>query len=326
MERFTWQDIIGHAECVAQLRTMIRDERTPHALLFVGPEGIGKFLVARVLAAALFCEREDKPCGNCANCKAFYSGTHPDYAVVRPDGQAIKIDQIRALQSEASLAPYLSDKRVVIIEQAEMMTPQSANCLLKTLEEPQIPAVFILIASGRQMLLETILSRCMSVPFQPLSTDALTSALIRQGISPAEAAVLAHLSEGSLGRAAAMSGGGLAIRDMAMEVVEGGANFTMEDVWRVGLAFSELDKVKLQELFLCFSMVFRDMLVLHSDKESILIYNSDLAPRLAALGAWWTRRKLIRAVEKTMEAQKMLKANVNTRLLCEWYLVEIHEI
>lgn len=327
MERVNWGSIIGHADCIARLKNLIEEGRMPHALLFVGPKGIGKFLTAQILAAALFCEQGEKPCGTCSSCRVFFANAHPDFSVVRPDGQAIKIDQIRALQSEISLVPCLSNRRVVIVDEAELMTVQSANCLLKTLEEPVGNATFILIAGSRRMLLDTIVSRCAAITFQALPVKLLTDALTKRGMAGPEAAVLAKLAEGSFGKAADLEEhGGLALRAQAMELLEGSQRWGMEEIWQCASALGELDRVKIQEIFLYLKMLFRDLLVLHSDESSILLYNSDFLGRLLDRKSAWSERKLIRAIEKITEIQKMLKANVNTRLACERFLLQLRDL
>lgn len=327
MKQMRWENIIGHANTISRMQVLVEEGRVPHALLFVGQEGIGKFLTAQILAAALFCEQENKPCGKCKSCSALLENRHPDLFVISPDGQAIKIEQIRRLQSEVALAPYLADKRVVIIDQADKMNVQSANSLLKTLEEPTGDVVFILIADNRQMLLDTILSRCALVPFQPLSLAILSAALVKKGIASETAGTLAKLSGGSFGKALHLyENDGLKLRDQAFSLVGSGLDFSMEDVWRVSLEMSELDRGKLQELFLYLNMLFRDMLVLHSDETSILLYNVDVMEQLIFEKQRWSKRKLMHAVMEITKVQKMFKANVNARLIVEQFLIKIRDL
>lgn len=320
-----WETIIGHADCILRLKTVIQRGRLPHALLFAGPSGIGKFLVAQTTAAAIFCNRANTPCGRCESCRSFSAGTHPDYSVVRPDGQAIKIEQIRALQGQLALAPYQSNRRVAIIERAETMTPAAANSLLKTLEEPVGAAVFILTADNRRQLLDTILSRCQTIFFQPLDDRALADELTKKGASLAQARALARVSGGSMAKAEELlSSGGLSLRDAAAQIALN-RHRPMEEIWRSAQALGELKREELQELFLFLTMLFRDLLVLHSDETSILLFNPDLSRRLNAQKGQWTERELFDRLGKIAEAQKMLKANVNTRLLVERLLIQLHE-
>lgn len=328
MEQMRWESILGHAQIISRLQALVQEGRVPHALLFGGLDGIGKFLTAQILAAALFCEQENKPCGKCKSCLALLEHRHPDLFIIKPDGQAIKIEQMRRLQSEIALAPYLADKRVVIIDQADKLNVQSANSLLKTLEEPSGDVVFILVASNRQMLLDTILSRCVLVPFQPLNPAILTAALVQKRIISEEmAGVLAKLSGGSFGKALDLhENNGLKLRDQAFALVEGGLCFSMQDVWHISQELSELEREKLQEVFLYLTMLFRDMLVLHSDETSILLYNVDLIDQLILQKQNWPQRKLMQAVAEIAKVQKMLKANVNIRLIVEQFLIKIRDL
>ena len=111
-----WSSIVGQEDAVGRLRKLCKGERMPHALLFAGPESVGKYLAAKTLAAALLCESGDAPCGTCRSCRMVENESHPDLVVVRPDKQNIKIGEIRKMQKDLSLAPYMAERRVCIID------------------------------------------------------------------------------------------------------------------------------------------------------------------------------------------------------------------
>ncbi|MBQ1249746.1 MAG: DNA polymerase III subunit delta', partial [Selenomonadales bacterium] len=161
----SWSSIVGQEDAVSRLRRLVRGVRMPHALLFAGPESVGKYLTAKTLAAALLCESDDAPCGTCQACRLAENESHPDLVIVRPDKQNIKIGEIRKMQKDLSLAPYMAQRRVCIIDEADKMRDEAANSILKTLEEPVGDVVFILITAKRYQLLDTIRSRCMLVEF-----------------------------------------------------------------------------------------------------------------------------------------------------------------
>lgn len=328
METLRWEALVGHRENIARLKGLIQQEQMPHALLIVGPEGVGKFLAAQLTAAALFCCENEKPCGGCTSCRFFLAGNHPDLAVVEPEGQSIKIEQIRALQTEISCAPYLAKRRVVLLRQAETMTLPAANSLLKTLEEPPGNAVFILTAANRQMLLDTILSRCRIMVFQPLPADELTRALMDKGADAQLAATLARLSEGSFGKALRLlESDALSQRSQAWELLrQASAGVPMEAVWEKSVALGEMERGALQEVLLYLNLFFRDLLVLHGDERSILLYNADLREELWALWPHWSKRRLFCALEAAAHVQKMLKANGNQRLTMEQFLINLRDI
>ena len=324
-----WNEIIGHEENIAQLQRLLLEQRLPHALLFCGPRGIGKFLTARVLAAALLCDAGSAdPCGHCESCRAYLAGTHPDLYEIEPDGKTlktIKIDQIRTLQAEIALAPYMSQRRVVIIDEADKLNEVAANGLLKTLEDPTGQVVFILIATGREALLDTIVSRVSTVSFQPLPVPQLTDALARRGVSVN--AALAALAGGSFGRALDLDkNGGLSLRDEVLVVMHQIRAADMEYVWSVGAALGEMNREKLQEWFVYLQMIFRDMVILYETTVRDMLYNSDVVAKLTQLLADWPLSRIFAALALIGTIQQRLVSNANGRLLAEQFLLKLRDL
>ena len=323
------KQLIGHDEQRAQLRQLLREGRLPHALLFSGPDGIGKKMLGQMLAAAILCGAEEAPCGHCESCRAMRLDSHPDYYEVLPESRGksakiIRIEQIREMQTIASRYPVLSDCRVVLIDEAECMNEAAANSLLKTLEEPEGQVTFILITSARSSLLDTIISRCMPMAFGMLPLDGMKEALIGRQIPDYEAAELAALADGSLGRAIRLyENGGLMLRDDALTFLEKLSAMTMEDVWVQAKTKGELDREKLMEWFLYLNMLLRDMLVLYEDGASPLLYHQDCRQRLAALLSGVTEQQIFAMLAQVRETQRRLQANVNLRLQLEGFFIRI---
>jgi DNA polymerase-3 subunit delta' len=195
--------IIGHERPVRILKRAIARGTVAHAYLFSGEEGIGKKMTAFALAAAVNCPApgEDGGCGACPSCRKVANAAHPDVHILAPDGDEIKIDQIRETQSELALRPFEGAKKVLIVDGAEKMNDAAANALLKTLEEPPGDAVIILVSSMPQALLPTIRSRCQEIRFLPLPRRVLARALVqRRGVSEEDAWFLAAIAQGSIGR------------------------------------------------------------------------------------------------------------------------------
>lgn len=326
MSRIGWDNIIGHRENTARLRALIDRDKAPHALLFAGPLGVGKFLTARTAAAALLCSVDEKPCGGCASCRAFLSGNHPDLTVVEPEGQAVKIEQIRKLQREISLAPYLSGRRIVILKDADKMTLPAANSLLKTLEEPVGDTVFILLAESRQLLLDTILSRCMAMLFQPLPAEDIMAVLHAGGMKRPEAEAIARLSGGSLSRALKLeAGSGLKARDQAAELLLNVPFAPLRRLWLLGEKAGAMERGEAQEMLLYFHLLLRDALVLKYGKSGAFLYNPDMKQELLEMGAAWPRRKIFFAFQEIINMQKMLQANGNIRLIMEQFMIKLRD-
>lgn len=200
---FCFTQLLGQDKAKRMLSRSLAAGRVPHAYIFKGPEGVGKRLFARGVAAAVNCRDKDRvgACGVCSSCKKFRSMNHPDFQVVSPEKGVIKIDQIRRLTKELSYPPYESTMRVVVLEDVQTMRREAANSLLKTLEEPPENNLLILTAEASQEILATLTSRCQVVPFSQLSVDDTVTILVQHGIEREAARLLARLSEGSPGKA-----------------------------------------------------------------------------------------------------------------------------
>ena len=175
MKRDMWGDIVGHKDLIEILRGFVRTGRLPHALLFSGPAGVGKTMVAREFFKAVNClERTGDTCDVCRSCLKARSGSHPDYLAVTPANGRILVEGIRGVISEVGLKPFEARTRFVVIEPAEQMNKASANALLKTLEEPPDATLIILVSHNPSLLLPTIVSRCQVLRFAPLDAAAFT--------------------------------------------------------------------------------------------------------------------------------------------------------
>ena len=213
-----WQTIVGHDAVAESFRASLRSGRLASSFLFVGSSGIGKRRFALRLAAALFCETRPAesldPCGACQACQQVAAVTHPDlFLVSRPPDKTklplelfIGDDEHRNQQGlchDISLRPMLGQRRVAIVDDADLLSEEAANCLLKTLEEPPPGSVLILIGTSPERQLPTIRSRCQLVRFRPLEPeDAARLIADHMDISdPVEALRLAMHSGGSMERA-----------------------------------------------------------------------------------------------------------------------------
>lgn len=187
----SFDHLIGHTEIKRQLDKLIKSEKLPSALLFCGPEGVGKGLFARACAATLLDGRA-------------LEGLHPDFHEYHPEGKSgtHSIEALREFSQEVFLAPYEGAKKVFIIKAAERMLTYSANALLKTFEEPPLDTLIILVTSHATQLLPTILSRCCQVTFGTLTNTEIALWLEKQhGLEMAKAAAIAQRAHGSLAHA-----------------------------------------------------------------------------------------------------------------------------
>lgn len=199
----SFKDIVGQKAAVRILQDELEDGRVQHAYLFLGKDGVGKKALALELTKAILCEKKDiDSCGSCLACRKIDHSNHPDLGVLTvEEGRSIKIDQIRSLQKDIAYKPYESQKRIYIIEDADKMTPEAANCLLKTLEEPPGYAVIILLAEEIDRLLPTVISRCQEIQLRTIPENMIKRELINTGYKEDLAEILARLADGSLGTA-----------------------------------------------------------------------------------------------------------------------------
>ncbi|MEX0679073.1 MAG: DNA polymerase III subunit [Pirellulales bacterium] len=218
----TWQGIEGHDDVIERFRLAISRNRLASTFLFVGPAGIGKRAFAEKLAQALLCPHVDEktlvPCGRCDSCVQVGSHTHPDLVIIEkpPDKSFIPLaafvgdDQRRmreGLCHDIALKPFMGGRKVAIIDDADYLNEESANCLLKTLEEPPPLSVLILIGTTAEQQLATIRSRAQTIRFHPLAPKAVAAILLARGLASdrREAERLAEFSEGSVRRAVELS-------------------------------------------------------------------------------------------------------------------------
>lgn len=205
-----------------RLVTLLKGGKLPQSSLFTGPDGVGKRTLALLLARLANCKQpeNDDLCGSCRSCNRAQSGNHPDIRLLRAGGATIKIEAIRQLNQEAHYRPYEGAFRFFIIDEAERMTDEAANSLLKTLEEPPETTRIILVSAYPQRLLATIRSRCQTFTFLPLSLLEIQSYL-EERTDLDRPQIRAGFSRGSLGSALELDVEPLLeSRDLLLEMLE----------------------------------------------------------------------------------------------------------
>lgn len=196
-----FENIIGNKEVKTGLINSVKTNKISHSYLFVGSEGIGKKLIAEEFAKMILCLGKEKYCGICKSCIEFSSNNNPDFMIVEPDGNSIKIEQIRILQKKIQEKPIISNNKVYIINDADKMTKEAQNCLLKTLEEPPKYATIILIGTNENAFLSTIKSRCMIIHFNKLSNEEIKIYLKEQEGIQDISTIMLDMCDGSIGKA-----------------------------------------------------------------------------------------------------------------------------
>lgn len=321
MRPFGWEAVYGQQAAKAALQGALHGGRVGHAYLFSGPPGVGRRFTAQVFAAALLCGAEDetsRPCGRCEECDAVRRGVHPDLFRLRPEDDKILIDQVRALQQRAGLKTVRGRYKVFIVESIGTATEQAQNALLKVLEEPAGNAVFILVTDGGAPPLPTIVSRCLTVRFGPLSREDATR-ILRERFEYGDAAPLAAaLGDGSveLGR-----------RFGPDELLERRrtALRLLHDVWGRTPADAAVqaetwhkEREGLLQLLEFMQLYVRDALLCRRAPEALQnpeewLVNFDLAEELAERARRSTPQQLLGALDALLQFQRRIAQNVGLR-------------
>lgn len=169
-----FENIVGNTKNKTILKKVIENKKAVQAYMFIGEEGIGKKMIAEEFSKMLLCtDEEQKYCNKCKSCIGVNTNNNPDFYIISPDGNSIKIDQIRQMQEEIYEKPIVSRKKVFIIDNADTMTKEAQNCLLKTLEEPPTYITIILICSNENNILVTVKSRCNKMYFDKIENTEL---------------------------------------------------------------------------------------------------------------------------------------------------------
>lgn len=319
-----WQ-VIGHDWAVALLRQSLATSRVAHAYLFSGPPHVGKKRLALELARALNCRDSEPPCGQCPSCLKIAQGTHPDVRTVEGEGAggSLKIEQIRALQREAALAPYEGRRRVFILRRVDLASNEAANSLLKTLEEPPAHVVLALTAVHADGLPPTVVSRCQRLQLRPLAYHVIETALVERGLPPAKAQLLARLSGGRVGWALSASQDDTALDQRKRELDQLHELLTADRADRIEFALEgSRDPVALQRQIELWTTWWRDLLLMCCQDDRHIV-NADCIDGLRLFANQTTLSQtwgMLRALETTGE---QLAANVNRRLSLEGLLLKL---
>lgn len=307
----SFHGIAGHSNAIRAIKRILNSGRVAHAYLFSGPEGVGKKKVATAFIEALFCE-SGAGCGTCISCRKIASGNHPDIHTLAPDGQFIKVDQVRALQKELAYRPYEAPRKACIIDGADRFNLSSGNSLLKTLEEPPGNALIILLAANLEAVLPTIRSRCQLLPFSGVPVDEISAYLEKTGIDPDSSRVAASLADGSIAKAASLCSEELMAE--RADIIARACSLSeknMTELFSFGELFDKDREKTLQSLEILTSF-WRDMLHLASGSQTVV--NNDLANLLQRETCRRSSAALLGGLEHLGKTRKAILRNANVRL------------
>lgn len=332
-----WQ-VVGQTRAVFLLQRSLEREAVAHAYLLVGPPHVGKMTLALDLAMALNCEASEPPCGVCESCQKIALAKHADVQIIglTTDGNSteaktraeISIDQIRQMQHSASLPPFEGRYKVFIIDGAELLSHEAANCLLKTLEEPVGKVIFILLTTNERLLPATVISRCQRLELPPLAATEVEAALNSHwDIESQRAKLLARLSHGCLGWAlsAAHNGGLLEQRaqrmDRLLNVIEADYEERFAYATQLAAQFSQNRRL-VQEILDLWLDYWRDLLLIKAGCGDT-ITNADMLATLVDQTRGYSLVQIKSFINSLQAAEEQLRQNANPRLVLEVLMLSI---
>jgi len=308
----SFKDIRGQDQPIQILQEYIRQARLGSSYLFLGPEGVGKYLVAKTLAKALNCENQIvDSCDHCASCLKIEKNEHPDvHWVGEEPSDSLKIEDIRRLKKEISLKPYEGKKKIFILNPAHLLTAEASNALLKILEEPPARSLIILISSKFNLLFKTIISRCRILRFYPLKKSTLAE-ILRQDYQLEEAAAhfLAYFCEGRIGY-------GLRLKDT--DILKEKNRLIDEFFFKRGPYAQDLSLQNKENLRHCLNILagwFRDMYFIKIGIPHAQLINLDRKNELLRLMHRYTFLDLDGILSFISCALRYLEENINLKLL-----------
>uniref|UniRef100_A0A831TG48 DNA polymerase III subunit delta n=1 Tax=Thermorudis peleae TaxID=1382356 RepID=A0A831TG48_9BACT len=321
--------VIGHDAAVAALDRAVRRGQVSHAYLISGPAGVGRRALALAFARALLCQAvpHRRPCGSCPSCHRVERAMHPDLTVlslqavggereVRPT--RISIDAIRELRATLALRPLESDWRVVVIDDADWLSRDAADALLKTLEEPPPFAVLILIVEDIASVAETIRSRCQQIRLGPVPVATVRAALESRGVGAPQAALIASLTRGRIGEAFRLAADP---EELArhQELAEAGLQMLADPLVALGRArqlaesYRRGRRAQVEAQLAVLAMLWRDLLLLRYGLDDRVSY-AGLRERLERLARRWSPDEIVQGLRATCQAMVDLETNVQVRL------------
>jgi len=321
--------IVGQKEIIGSLRNSILSGRVGHAYIFSGPKGIGKKTMARIFAGLLLCEKSDgvKRCGECPSCLLFDNGSNPDFREINPADSSIGVDKIRDMQSDIIIRPLYSTRKVYLITDADRMTVQAQNCLLKTLEEPPSYAVIILTSSNYDALLETIRSRAVNYSFKKNSFEEVKE-FLKTNIKMADKPIdfIASYADGIIGTALRLADSDefTGIRDKTIDIIIKLSDSKLASVFDIYKFFDE-NKSYIETILDIMVLFYRDLIMVKKEQSGHILINSDKKDIILNNAERFSLRKLLSNIEAVETANKYLKQNANFQLTIEVMLMKIQE-
>ena len=325
-----FRDILGHKQEIAHLERAIESGKVSHAYIFTGEKGTGKHRLASAFAETLQCEdTQNRPCGKCHSCRQAQSGNHPDIIYVSHEKpSSIGVEDIRSqLAGDIQIRPYNGNYKIYIIPDAEKMTVQAQNAILKTIEEPPEYAVIILLTANEQALLETIRSRCVILNLKPVPDEVVRKYLMEQiQVPDYQADICVAFAQGNIGKAVrlASSEDFSLIKSSAMKLIRNLGNMEISELIEYVKEVQEY-KVSIQDYLDILALWYRDMVYYKATKDiDGIVFRDELKAirDTVKVCSYEGVEEVMKAIEN---AKTRLSANVNFDLTMELLFLVMKE-
>ena len=325
-----FKDVVGHKDIIKYMKTAVEQNKLSHAYILNGQRGSGKKMLARLFAMTLQCESgESEPCGVCRSCVQTNSGNQPDIITVKHEKlTSISVDDIREqLNGDIMIKPYSSRYKIYIIPEADLMTVQAQNALLKTLEEPPEYTVIFLLTENAEGLLATIRSRCVMLKLRNIKDKLVKKYLMEQlQIPDYQAELCAAFAQGNIGRAVMLAKSEY-FNEIMEEAIQLLKYIDEMELHEIVSAIKQINKYKLEvtDYLDIFTIWYRDVLFYKATKDvDSLVFSDQLKfiKEKAKQSSYEGVEKILTSIEK---AKQRIRANVNFDLLMELLLLTIKE-
>ena len=326
----SFKDVVGHKDILKYISSAVENNRVSHAYILNGERGSGKKMLANLFAMTLLCETGDnEPCGKCHSCKQAESGNHPDIIrVTHEKPNSISVDDIRTqVNNTVDIKPYQGPYKVYIIPQADMMTPQAQNAILKTIEEPPSYAVFLLLTENAETLLPTINSRCVMLKLCNIKDTLIKKYLMENlEIPDYKADMCTAFAQGNMGRAIMLANSDHfnEIREEAVQLLK---HINEMELNEIVAAVKNISVYKLEITdYLDIIMIwYRDVLLYKATKEIDKVVFKDQLQSIKEQARKSSYEGIELILESLEKAKARLKANVNFDLVMELLFLTIKE-
>jgi len=327
------RNLFGQKHIWTPFLAALKEGRAAHAYLIHGPSGSGAMEVVNSMAKAILCpEKVDGFCDSCLTCSRVEHGSFCDLHIIAPEGTKITLDQVRGVLDMAYQYPMESSYRVFVIDSPEKMNIETANMLLKILEEPPADTRFLLGSENHAGILPTIVSRCQEFRMRPSPEKDIQEKLEKDnGLDPEQALAIARLADGSLGRAKELASEDFVDkRDQALALLSGLMKekddlFCLESGMALGQEYSKDRQGLLVFIKICLGLI-RDAAVTAAGGTPEVLIHGDLSDQIAALAKQRPQEKWPLYIDKTQDLVRKIDRNLNVDLVLNNYLLALtHE-